>query len=322
MNVKFINLKNEIQKNFYPVVSIEGEDAYLRGKAVEIIRENLNIVLPDINISSFTDDSSVEDILYACESLPFGSVKKMVIADFSNTAKAAFNSAERERLQKYFVNPNEYCCLAFITAQKNDLFKSEKILNIDCGKLEKNSLIKWVKSKFISVNKSIADDAAETLIEYCLFDMTRISAETEKLISYSNNITIGDVNALVHKDIEYQIFDLSTYISAKKGDAALETLEQMLKSGEEATGLLALLYNFYRRMYYISVSADSDAEIANKLNIKEYAITKTRSVLSKYTPLKLKNALAFFETAEVNIKKTWGKDGEQLRLTVLKLLNL
>ncbi|HPG92205.1 MAG TPA: DNA polymerase III subunit delta [Clostridia bacterium] len=322
MNIKFINLKNELQKSFFPVISIEGEDAYLRSKAVETVRESLNIVLPDININNFVDDSLVTDILYACESLPFGSVKKMVTVDLSNTEKTAFNSIDREKLQKYFINPNEYCCLVFITTQKNDLLKNEKILNVDCNKLEKQSLLKWVKSKFTLQNKSITEKAAETLIEYCLLDMTRISTETEKLASFSNNVTEEDIVNLVHKDIEYQIFDLSNFISAKNGDKTLEILEQMLKSGEEATGLLALLYNFYRRMYYISVTEGTDAEIANKLGVKEYAITKTRSVLSKYTPLKLKNALSFFETAEANIKKTWGKDAEQLRLTVLKLLNL
>lgn len=318
----FLALKTRLNE-FFPVIAVGGEDAYLRAKASEIIFESLNILLPQINVNAFDAESDIDGLLNACRTVPLGSEKRMVKADFSLLPKVVFSPKDREKLTKYFASPNIGTCLVFLVQNLSDL-PDDGVAKVNCRKLPQDSLIRWIIAVLKNSGKAISVDAARLVAEYCLRDMTRISRETEKLAACAEaEITAGTVKALVTRDLEFQVFDLSNHIAAKKSDRALSVLAAMLKNGEEPLGVLALLYNFYRRMYYASVSQGlSDAEKAAKLGVKEYAITKMKPVMLRYNQVKLKNALEIFESAESKIKKTWVKDENMLNLVVLKLLNL
>lgn len=322
MTIKFLALKKCLTE-FYPVLAIGGEDAYLRGKALETIVSALGVVTPEFNVNTFDEQSAAEDILYACESLPFGSPKKIVVADCSSGQKILFSPKDREKIEKYCAKPNDLCCLIFILQKFSDFVLPESVVKVDCARLPKKELIEWAKARAKILGKNLAEDAAETLVEYCLGDMTRISTETEKLSGFVDDIvTEEDVEKLVGRGREYRVYELANLIAAKKS-GALEMLADMLRSGEEPTSLLALLYSFYRRMYYVSVTRGLSAgETAELLGVKEFAVTKTQETMAKYNQFQLKDALGIFEDAECKIKKTWGKDENLLNMVALKLLNL
>lgn len=97
------------------------------------------------------------------------------------------------------------------------------------------------------------------LAEYCLRDMSRISSETKKLVSFGE-ITRELVQQHVTKDVEYAVFDLSDAISEKNAAKSIEIIQALLNGGEDAVKIIITLYNFYRRMFY-AATGDCGTEI-------------------------------------------------------------
>ena len=47
----YSQLIEQLKNSFFPVVVIEGDDAFLREDALEKISDSLNIILPELNVT-------------------------------------------------------------------------------------------------------------------------------------------------------------------------------------------------------------------------------------------------------------------------------
>jgi DNA polymerase III, delta subunit len=81
--------------------------------------------------------------------------------------------------------------------------------------------------------------------------MTRINSEINKIIDYSeDNITDDVIKNIVIMDENYEIFELSNAIMDKKVDRTMDLLRNMLDRGDEATAIIGLIYNNFRRAFF------------------------------------------------------------------------
>ena len=70
----------QFNKTFYPVVVIEGEDAFLRDDALQKIKNGLNLKLEELNVSILSgDDVNVSDVLALANSFPIMSDKRLIV---------------------------------------------------------------------------------------------------------------------------------------------------------------------------------------------------------------------------------------------------
>ena len=77
--MRFVQLEEKLKKEFFPVLLVEGDDAFLREKAVETVCASLNVAMPELNITVLREPSVTE--LVACASgFPFLSEKRVVVA--------------------------------------------------------------------------------------------------------------------------------------------------------------------------------------------------------------------------------------------------
>ncbi|MEG2014433.1 MAG: DNA polymerase III subunit delta [Clostridia bacterium] len=323
--MKFVQLKTELaDKHFFPVAVVSGEDAFLRANAVEQIVKGVNVNLPELNFNTFDGTSlDIEQVLYACQSMPFGSERKIVLVRGLTLTKDGKTNNIVTKLSAYSKSPSESAVLVIETTTAFPLENIAGITFVDCGKLDNYAISLWVSGKVAEKQKTIDKDATNLLCDYCIRDMSRISSELQKLLCLShNNITTEDVRSQVYQDAEFAVFDLSTYISAKNSFMAQSVFDNLISRGEEVIKLFGLLYNFYRRMYYISVSRDlTQSEIADKLGVKEYAVKKAKEVADTYKPATLKKSLDYFYMADIKLKKFY-KDTEVMRLLIFQLLSL
>ena len=289
--MKFAELKKSVTNGVKPIYVITGEDAFLREKSLEILK-NAFLTFPEFNFDVFDAESLKEapDNFYATvTAYPFmASYRFVVLNEFYPTA----SDLKGKMLKSVFNDDNETTVLIIINSKKcANLEKLEKVTVVDCAKLDTPTIIKWIRQECVKQNVLIGSEASELLCEFCLADMTKISAETAKLISYvgkNGEITVEAVKELTTKDTEYQVYALTDKISQGKNKEALAILFDMLDKNTEKQKIFSALYYHFRRLFYASISACDTRELAVSLGADEWQIKKAKTQAKNFTPKRLK----------------------------------
>lgn len=323
--MKFTDLKKKLAEGFTAnIFLLEGEDGYFREKGVEYLK-NKFISEPQMNytvLDGVEVISNVEKFLTTVDMYPFMSEKRMVvIKEFY--PKADFFKAH---LKSRFDNPISESVIVIVNSEKSDVIKNQpNVTLIDCQKADKPILVKFITATCLRQNVNVSPMVAEKICDFCLLDMTKIENETLKLINYASDkkvITDTDVENLCFKDVEYQIYELATFVAQKKRDKALSMIKELLSKGETPTRLLGSLYTHFRRLLFVSVSTATNKELAEKLGVKEFAVAKQKEQAKCFRKKSLK--LAVDTIADYDYKTKSGKtDAEDaLNSVVFKLMAL
>lgn len=302
--MKFVELKSELQSGLDNIYLIRGKDAYLRMKAEDMIVNAVVKDFADFNIIKYTDDTAtMEMVLTACMSMPIMTDKKaVVIRDI-----VFKNDKDIQALIKYAKNPMQSTVLVIVDSNNANCYKDIVKLAelVDCGYMDVPMVQKVVVSYLSKQNTKINTDAIDSLIMYCNLDLMRIMGEVNKLCNYvgeGNVITKQDVETLVHKDIEYSVFEVSDAVSKKDGKRAMKIVSELLQNKEQPQTILMMIQSNIRRMFYAITSKMTNKEIADMLNVKEYAIKIARETASRFSPAKLKAILDLGGELDYKIK--------------------
>ncbi len=287
-------LKEKIE-NFY---LMEGDDYELFSRGYNMILRSANINLPDFNLVKFDEDNySMQAVIDACQVMPMGDEYRVVI--LKNIEKISEN--DKKMLQNYLKNPVLTSILIiFDFFNKFSSFKNDTSF-VDCNRFDKATLSAVVVSELKKKNKQISGEALDTLIDYCNGYLTRIITQLDKLVYYNIDdtlITKNIVDKLVTKDSEIVIYELTEALGQRKADKALKILDALKKE----QGILGLIVNHFRRLFFISISDLPDKELASLLGVKEYAITKQRAQVKNFSKMQLKKIYALLEEVDYSIK--------------------
>lgn len=113
----------------------------------------------------------------------------------------------------------------------------------------------------------------EQIIELCERDYSRISNELDKL----NRVSLPTeeaVNTIVHRDVEFQIFEAVDSVIRYEPVKAFEYVEILLATQENVLGFLTLLYNQFSAAARILGSSDAKE---STINVKQFTINKIKS---------------------------------------------
>ena len=301
--MKFLELKNSVKNEILPIYYIEGEDAFLRQSALSTLK-NAFLVEPDFNLTNFTGadlKADIEDFLTAVRSYPFLSDKRViVVSEYYPTA----TDLKSKKLQEIFKTVEETSIIIFINSKACAPLKNQNnVTVVDCNKLDLDSITKYLRAVLLK-NEIVIDSGAVTkLVEYSGYDMAKINGEINKLVSFVKDTKVIDetaVDAIVVKDTDYQIYELSGYIADKKYQKAFQTLNEMLSKKESEQMIFMSIYYHFRRLLHVSISNQSDSEIASVLGVKEYAVKKAKMQAKKFNVKRLKavcDKLCEFDTA-------------------------
>lgn len=287
-------LKSRLQKKIEPSYLVQGEDILLYDKALELIKKAVNLTLEDFNFIVFDDDNFDADaVIDACETLPIGSDKKIVL--LKNLTK--INENFKKKLKDYIKKPVESTCLViFDFFNKFDFVISEKV---SAKRLDDFSLKELIVADLHAHNKTITTDACQQLIEACCNYYSLIKKELDKLISCDDDqITTKTIDNLVCKETEFTVFELTDALSKRDSQKAVSLLNLM----EKDTKTFSLVLNHFRRLFFVAVSGLSDKELSELLNVKEYAITKARTLSKNFSKLQLKNIYEMLNDVDFYIK--------------------
>lgn len=299
----FSELKKSLQDGVKPIYQIYGKDAFLRENALRLLKEG-NLSEPDLNLTNYLGQDVKEDVISfsnAVRSYPFMSDKRFIVVREYYPTQKELSSAT---LKPLFNEPEEMTVIVIINDKKCEaLSKLSTVVSVDCEKAEEELIVRWIRAEGVKNKVIFNKEACLELVEYCSYDMTKISSETQKLISYvgeGGEVTPNEISEITTKDTEFEIYELTNFIAENKRFEAFNALKEMLNKNQDKQKLFVSLYYHFRRLLHASISRSTDSELAISLGTKEFAIKKAKQQAKKFTPKRLKeicDKLSFYDGA-------------------------
>lgn len=321
--MKFLSLKENLASTFFPVILLEGNDHWIKNRAIEYISNAMDIQYRDINEITMDSCNNISDLIVTYNTLPFFSNQKLIVVqniDFGNGKQQQVC----QQLNDLVIQSDNTACLVIVCNESDSkyLANCSKATRVDCNRLAESDVVKWIIATCHASKCSIDRETAVLLSQYCLCDMSRISTELQKLISYDNSSVVkSTVEQLVTKDVEYAVYDLAQTIASKNVAKAQDMLLSLIRQGSDCRQLFPLMYNYYRRLYYTKLSTANDVQLAEQLGVKVYAVSFSRQTASKYSAMSLLRALSLFEKADDKLK-SFVNELDTMQLLVTQLATL
>jgi len=268
-------------------------------------------------------ETPIERVIEDLDTYNFFTKKKVVIATnatfLSNEKKKGEIEHQLNSFEKYLKNPNPENILVLIT---DSLDKRKKIVT---ALLEKATVLDKELSLNVVLKDQLLDFKMEQqtldyLITYCGNQKERVLKEIEKLKIYKweeKEITIFDVQEIVFKNLENNIYSLvDSILNANKRDS-FSKYQDLLLQGEQASSILSKLANKIRLIYQVKILLNEgfrDLEIAKQLNMHPYPIKLAREASYQYSEKLLMEYL--LKLAQVDLEMKSGNPVANLSLEV------
>lgn len=304
--MKFTELKNDINQGARCIYLLEGDDAYFRIKGEEMIKSAF-VQMPELNFSVFDGEtlkgSALTNLTSALESFPFMAEKRVIkVTEFHPT------EAEYENyLENLFKNFPSTSILLIVNAESKkgaELKRKQAVTFVDCNRADEDAVSKWAYLTFKRAGISAPVDLCTAIARYCLCNMSRVAVEVEKLIDYKKEgtLTREEVDALVYKDADYRIYEMTNAISRGDYDKFLTIQSELCQKNGDETLLLSGMFSYFKNLLISVSSKQSEAEVAKLLKAKEYAIKKNREQARAIGVERLKNFVTCTYNALSGIK--------------------
>ena len=279
-------------------------------KDLEIIKYDY----PDTSIDYVLEDLNTYNLLASC---------KLIIYDNCSFLNKDIDKSLKE-LKQYIINPsNNYLIMI-----NNSLSEKKEIKEL------LNSVL-LINDK-ISSDKLIIDNLEDLKMDnqtikyfcnYCLNNNEKILNELDKIKNYkydqdNKNVTIDDINNIVIKDYNDDIFDLVNAIIKNNKDRAFELYYRLIQKEKDTVNIIASVAGSIRNLYSVKTLNEKkykQQEISEILGIKPYAVSIALENCNNYSSKKL---LYLLNTLSDIDYKTKSGNGDANILFEIFLLNL
>lgn len=263
-----------------------------------IINNELDKLIKELNIDDIVKydmtNSNLLDVIEDASTVGLFSSNKIIILDdcyFLGANKSIDNIEDLENyIEKY--NPNNYCIFIFYSDKLDTRKKIYKLLKnkakiIEQVKIDDNYLINYINDELKKEDYKIDD------INYFLNkvgkNLHNVKNELNKLMMYkldSKVINNTDIDKIVVKSIEEEIFALTDAVILKDTSLSLSLLEDFLKKDYEEIQIIMLLASQFRFLFQVKRllnKGKSEGEVAKILEANPYRIKFTTKKLYSYT---------------------------------------
>ncbi len=265
----------------------------------------------EMNVSAFEGKHvSANEIFQACSAMPFLAEKRFtIVKQFLSEGRDEEKTAMAELLEKI----PDFSILIFSETGPVDrrigLYKKiQKIGKLmEFPALTGSKLLGWIQKQVESHGGTIEKDAVIFLSELVSTDLYRLKNEIAKLVGYAGTrpITKRDIELLVDAQLTTSIFRLTDGIGQKNRRLAIETLHQLMESGEDLHRILFMIMRQFRIITGVKDLSEQglsrDAMVA-KLKEHPFVIANTVSQARNFTLDQLKRAYELLIDIDTKIK--------------------
>ena len=274
--------------NLYLILGDSDEE--INFKLHELLKDKYdNLITYDM------EEINISNVIEELDTYSFWNLEKIVHAKNANFLSSEKQSIEHDidLLEKYLNNPNPANIL-ILSCHKLDSKKNiVKLVKKVCEVLDSNiDLNIYIKNKCNNIK--IRNENISYLLSCTGSDLSRINNELDKLIQFSDKeITKNDIDLVVIKKIDGNIFDLIDAIIKKDKKRSLNIYNNIINYGEDFYKIFIALSNQIRLIYQVKVLKNlTNDEIASNLNLKNpKQVMAIRYKINNYTETELINYL-------------------------------
>lgn len=297
----------------------------------ELIKDGVNLIVKkeiqddfkDLNLIKIDGmNTNFDDIMNACETMPFMSEKKVVIVYRANFLQEKCDSKDKktyDEIKKYIKDIPPYTILIMYYLSKDKREKPNKnkkvsalsktISVVYCDKLKRDKYIKKVDGIFKEKGKAIGRTELAYFCEKVQNNFDIIKREADKLIAYSEGREIkkSDIDILISSSSEEDVFDLVELIAHKKIDKAIDLMRDILVKSDQHMLIITAIEKHFARLYEIKVGMSQGKradKFMSELRLPQFVCEKLMSQSSRFTQKQLCELVKLCVTTETKLKSS------------------
>ena len=232
-----------------PLYLFFGEESYLK----ELYEEKIKELVPDGGFPDFNrfkfegPDNELNDYDDAWENFPMMAEKKLIIIKDSGIFNRP-NEEQKNFWQEKFKHTSEDMVVIFDETKVDKRSVTYKALAkngtaVEFDFLGDSDLVAWVNKQSLNAKVKMSKDTAYYFINVCGRGLNTLQSEFNKLLEYCDDgeITKNDVDTVVSKSLEVQVFDLTDAIMKHDANTAMEVVGGLRSSSQSALAILYLI---------------------------------------------------------------------------------
>ncbi|MBC2193758.1 DNA polymerase III subunit delta [Listeria booriae] len=326
------------KKQFAPIYLIIGTEDYIINETKKRLVANiLDTEDTDFNYANFDlDETAIEQVIEEAETIPFFGDRRLIVASnpsFLTTEKTKSKIEHRTaRLEDYLNEPVDYSILVIIARVEklDERKKLTKLLKkqatiVDAKRPNDAELRKWILSAIKNNDFSMEIPAIERLMELTGGQLTTAMNELDKLMLYkleSREISVADVESLVVRSLEQNIFLLLDKMIALDISGALSIYYDLLKQKEEPIKILALIASQFRLLSQIKLlekQGFSQQQVAQKLKVHPFRVKIGARQAKSFSYEQLTATLERLAEMDFEMKTGYGDKAQKLEWFLFSL---
>ncbi len=323
-------LEDDIKtKKFERVYLFFGDENYLKKTYTNKLRKALVSEAAEMmNLDIFQGKKpESQKILDSCETLPFMNDFRLVIVRDSELFIQG-SKEDSEKIAGYVKSIPKSSILMFIedkVDKRGKLYKavSQNGYCVECKVPSEKEMCVWIEKKAKEKGLVIKRDVVLYFLRSVNIGMESALAELEKLSDYvgAGEILKRDVDEICAKSLEVKIFNMVAAIGNKKLKDALDIYNNMILMKESPIMILAMIARQFRiilQSKYLAEKGFYNADIAKKINQREFVISQCLSQAKNFKKKDLLKALDDCLKCDVNIKTGKIQDRLGVEMIIMK----
>lgn len=265
-------------------------------------------------------------IMDAAETLPFLNDRRLVTIRNSDFFQKAGRKEEGEKIKEYLADLPESVCLLFVedkVEKTSALYKAvaKHGQAVEFKKPTDRDLGLWVKKICKENSVRMSDGVLGLFLETVDHDMENIKRELLKLIDYKGEeaeVKAEDIRAVCTISLEARVFDLVKAVAEKRPEKAVHIYRTLLSMKESPYMVLSLITRQFRLILETKLLSESgmiNEMIAEKLEIRDFAVKEYLRQSGRFPAEVWKNAMRDCLDTDLNIKL--GKAAEETAVELL-----
>ena len=326
-----------------PILVLTGEDVGQFEWLKKDILKKIGYDPSDLNYSYFDmKEASYAEVELDLVSLPFFADEKIVILDhlldLTTAKKRNLTDEDLKQFENYLENPSESTRLVIFAEGKLDSKRRlVKLLKRDAQIIEattpkEQDLKRYFSGQAQELGLHFVGDSLDQLLLKSGYDFGELQKNLALLQAYKEDgqITLQDIEEVVPKSLQDNIFDLTQMILKRQIDQARNLVKDLRLQGEDEIKLIAILLGQFRMFSQVKIFSEegqSESQIVASLSelsgrkVNPYQVKFALRDSRRLSLSFLKQAMMTFIEADYAIKSgTYEKD-YLFDLALLKVAN-
>ncbi len=292
---------------------IQTDSRYLLEHKIEAITKKSK------NCLTYVYDKNIKEILEEASYVSlFDETKYVIVKNANFFGKEKLAEKDEQELEKYFLSPYEKTVLIFVTYEEVDKRKKiTKLINENYTLITLESPKGYELSNEIKKELSIykvSDAAIKYLIEASLNQYDLIENEITKFSLYfqkNDSISLNQMKEIVASNVNENLFKFTDAVITHNMKETFKLLKDFLSVKIDVAQLTNLLLREFRLLLYYKILEKKQYslnEIAQKLSLRDWQVTKIMRNASNFHIDDLKDHILFFANMDYKIKSgSWDK---------------